>query len=71
VTTPLRTILDAAASPSTWSFLPDAVRDALYKGLVRSEQLVLAIAKVENEEARSWLPAALEMAEKRKWVREG
>ena len=71
VTTPLRTILDAAASPSTWSFLPDAVRDALYKGLVRSEQLVRAIEKLENEEAERWLRAALEMAEKRPWVREG
>ena len=71
VTTPLRTIVDAAASPSTWSFVPDAVSDALYKGLVRSQQLVLAIDKVENEEARSWLQTALEPAEKRIRVREG
>ncbi len=76
VTTALRTILDAAASPSTWSFLPDTVTDALYKGLVRSEQLVQAIDKVENEEAKRWLRAALEAAEKRLrgkkiWVREG
>ena len=71
VTTVLRTILDAAASPPTWSFLPDAVSDALYKGLVRSGQLVQAIDKLENEEAKRWLRAALETAEKRIWVREG
>ncbi len=71
VTTPLRTIVDSAASASTWAFVPDAVRDALYKGLLRSQQLVLAIGKVENEEVRRWLQTALEMAEKRIWVREG
>jgi predicted transcriptional regulator of viral defense system len=71
VTTPLRTIVDAAASPSTWSFVPDAVSDALYKGLVRFQQLVLAIDKVENDEARSWFQTALELAEKRVRVREG
>jgi predicted transcriptional regulator of viral defense system len=73
VTTPLRTILDAAAaaSPSTWSFVPDAVSDALYKGLVRSQQIVLAIDKVESEEVRGRLQTALKLAEKRVRVREG
>ena len=71
VTTPLRTILDAAASPSTWSFLPDAVYDALYKGLVRAERLARAIEELNNEETKRWLRMALENAEKRTWVREG
>ncbi len=71
VTTPLRTILDAAASPSTWSFLPDAVSDALYKGFVRSGQLLRAIDRLENEEAKGWLRSALETAKRRIWVREG
>jgi predicted transcriptional regulator of viral defense system len=71
VTTALRTILDAAASPSAWSYLPDAVSDALYKGLVRSEQLVRAIDRLENKEAKRWLRSALETAKKWTWVREG
>ena len=71
VTTPLRTILDIATSPSAWSFLSDAVRDALDKGLVRSQRLVQALENLENEDAKKWLRDALEMAEKRIWVREG
>jgi predicted transcriptional regulator of viral defense system len=72
VTTPLRTILDTAASPSIWSFLPDAVYDALQRGLVRSGQLEQAADKSESEEARRWLRSALEMAEQRAkiWKRE-
>lgn len=62
VTTPLRTILDAAASPSTWSFLPDAVYDALQKGLVRSKQLAEAADMVECDGAKKWLRMALELA---------
>ncbi len=39
VTTPLRTLLDIAASPQHWPFLEDAVRQALARGLVRRRQL--------------------------------
>jgi predicted transcriptional regulator of viral defense system len=70
VTTPLRTILDAAASPSTWSFLPDAIYDALQRGLVRSRQIAEAAAELERREAGKWLRDALEMAQQRTSVRE-
>ena len=40
VTTPLRTLLDIAASPTSWPFLEDAVRQALARGLVRRGQLL-------------------------------
>ena len=39
VTTPLRTILDIAASPVSWPYLEGAVRDALGFGLVRRRTL--------------------------------
>lgn len=42
VTTPLRTLLDIAASPKSWPFLEDAVRQALTRGLVRRSQLLTA-----------------------------
>ena len=42
VTTPLRTLLDIAASPGSWPFLEDAVRQALARGLVRRSQLLTA-----------------------------
>ncbi len=62
VTTPLRTLLDVAESPSGWSYLADAVYDALYKGLVRSAQLLAADT---SDEARKWLISAIEAAEQR------
>lgn len=62
VTTPLRTLLDVAESPSGWSYLADAVYDALYKGLVRSAQLLAADT---NDEVRKWLISAIEAAEQR------
>ena len=40
VTTPLRTLKDIAASPTSWPFLESAVRDALRRGLVRRRQLL-------------------------------
>lgn len=42
VTTPLRTLLDIAASPRSWPFLEDAVRQALARGLMRRAQLLTA-----------------------------
>lgn len=62
VTTPLRTILDTAASPASWPYLPDAVRDALRRGLVRSSQLLLADG---TEETKRWIRSAVEAAEAR------
>lgn len=40
VTTPLRTLTDIAASPTSWPYLEQAVRDALRRGLVRRRQLL-------------------------------
>jgi hypothetical protein len=65
VTAPLRTILDTAASPSIWSFLPDAVYDAVQMGLVRSGQLEQAADKLDSERGGKLLRAALAMAEQR------
>jgi predicted transcriptional regulator of viral defense system len=62
VTTPLRTILDAAASPATWGYLPDAVYDALQRGLVRSSQLLTADA---TKEAKKRMRFAVEAAQER------
>jgi predicted transcriptional regulator of viral defense system len=62
VTTPLRTLLDVAESPSGWTYLADAVYDALYKGLVRSAQLLAADTR---NEARKWLVSAIEATEQR------
>lgn len=44
VTTPLRTLLDIAESPTSWPYLDAAVRDALRRGLVRRRQLLEAPA---------------------------
>ncbi len=44
VTTPLRTLIDIAASDESWPLLEGAVRDALARGLVRKKQLLLAQA---------------------------
>lgn len=59
VTTPLRTLLDIAASPESWPLLEGAVRDALERGLVRRTQLLTAS---EREPERSRLRAAVEAA---------
>lgn len=40
VTTPLRTLADIAAAPTSWPSLEPAVRDALRRGLVRRRQLL-------------------------------
>lgn len=40
VTTPLRTICDIAASPQSWIFLEQAIRDALRRGLIRRGQIL-------------------------------
>lgn len=40
VTTPLRTLLDIAESPTNWPYLDTAVRDALRRGLVRRRHLL-------------------------------
>jgi predicted transcriptional regulator of viral defense system len=65
VTTPLRTILDTAATPTSWPYLTDAVYDALRKGLVRASQLAVTANKESNEEVQKWLLSALEVAEQR------
>jgi predicted transcriptional regulator of viral defense system len=65
VTTPLRTILDTARSPSSWPFLTDAIYDALQKGLVRASQIALEATDESNQEIRTWLLRALEVAEQR------
>jgi predicted transcriptional regulator of viral defense system len=62
VTTPLRTILDAAASPATWVYLADAVYDALQRGLVRASQLLLAEV---TEETKKRIHTAVEAAQER------
>lgn len=62
VTTPLRTIIDTVASPATWAYLPDAVYDALHRGLVRSSQLLLADG---TKEAKKRIRSAVEAAEER------
>lgn len=60
VTTPLRTLLDIADSPSSWPYLNDAVRDALQRGLVRRRSLLNAEGS-DNMKAR--LRLAVEVAE--------
>ena len=65
VTTPLRTILDTAATSASWPYLTDAVYDALRKGLVRASQLALTANEESNKEVQKWLLSALEVAEQR------
>ena len=62
VTTPLRTLLDIAESPSGLSYLGSAVYDALYRGLVRPAQLLAADT---SREVRKLLISAIEAAEQR------
>lgn len=59
VTTPLRTLLDIAASSESWPLLESAVRDALERGLVRRHQLLTAPGR---EPAQARLRAAVEAA---------
>ncbi len=63
VTTPLRTILDIAETPSGWPYLPDAVYDALQVGLVRPTQLLLAEG---SEQTKAWIRSAVEAAEQKR-----
>lgn len=42
ITTPLRTLLDIAQSPTSWPYLDAAVRDALRRGFVRPQHLLEA-----------------------------
>lgn len=62
VTTPLRTLLDIAASPTSWPYLDAAVRDAVQHGLVRRRELAEANA---SPEAQARLRAALTAAGER------
>lgn len=62
VTTPLRTLLDIATTPASWAYLPDAVYDALRRGLVRSSQLLLAEG---DERTKTWIHTAVEAADQR------
>lgn len=60
ITTPLRTILDVAASPVSWVFTDGAVRDALREGKVRMRQL---LDRAENDEVQQRLIDAIEATE--------
>lgn len=60
VTTPLRTLLDIAASPASWPYLESAVRDALRRGLVQRRQLLAANLPTD---AQAHLVAATHAAE--------
>lgn len=51
VTTPLRTILDIAASPTGWPHLEQAIRDALRQGLIRKTQLTSVEGAKQVKEA--------------------
>lgn len=61
VTTPLKTLVDIAASSESWPFLDGAVRDALHAGLVRKKQL---LAVEGPDEMRARLRAATDAAER-------
>lgn len=65
LTTPLRTLLDIAESPTSWPFLDAAVRDARERGLVLRRQL--AEARV-SPQARAHLDAALAAADEKAGV---
>jgi predicted transcriptional regulator of viral defense system len=61
VTTPLRTLLDIAASDISWPYLEDAVAQALERGLVQRHHLRVATGK---KKVRARLEAALKAVEK-------
>lgn len=63
VTTPLRTLLDVAESPTSWPYLDAAVRDALRRGLVRRRQLLDSHI---SPRAHDRLVTAVELAEERR-----
>ncbi|MDQ6693456.1 MAG: hypothetical protein M3014_03415 [Chloroflexota bacterium] len=48
VTTPLRTILDIASSPVSWTYLNSAVDDALRRGLLRQKELQALVHSSTN-----------------------
>ena len=59
VTTPLRTLLDIAESPTSWPYLDVAVRDALRRGLVRRRRLLEApISPLAHDRLASAMDAA-------------
>lgn len=62
VTTPLRTLCDIAASPTSWPYLDAAVRDALRRGMVRRRQLLSAAVPAD---AHIRLAAAVAAAEEK------
>lgn len=62
VTTPHRTLLDIAASPTSWPHLDAAARDALRRGLVRPRQL---LAAETSHETHDRLVAAVAAAEEK------
>lgn len=61
VTTPLRTLMDAANSPLSPDLLESAVRDALGRGMVWTKQLLAAVLPKKAEDR---LKTALETAER-------
>jgi predicted transcriptional regulator of viral defense system len=65
LTTPLRTLVDIAASPSSISHLEDAVRDALRRGLVRRKHLRATTTETTDGAVRARLLVALDAAEQR------
>jgi len=67
VTTPLRTLLDIAASPHAWPFLEEAVRQALARGLVRRTQLAQAHVSTR---AHARLRAALQALDREPLTRQ-
>ncbi|MGH2515554.1 MAG: type IV toxin-antitoxin system AbiEi family antitoxin domain-containing protein [Ktedonobacterales bacterium] len=66
VTTPLRTLTDIAASPTSWPYLEQAVRDALRRGMVRRRQLLAANL---SEDAHIRLVAAVDASEQKATAR--
>ncbi len=66
VTTPLRTLLDAAGSPLSQDLLDGAVRDALRRGIVRAKQLLSAELP---KEAQKRLRTSVEVSERVEIVR--
>lgn len=68
VTTPLRTLLDIAESPTGWPYLDAAVRDALRRGLVRRRQLLEAPVSQKAHERLVAALAAVEAAEEKAGV---
>jgi predicted transcriptional regulator of viral defense system len=68
VTTPLRTLLDIAESPTGWPNLNAAVRDALRRGLVRRRHLLEAHVSTQAHDRLVAAVAAVEAAEEKAGV---